>query len=493
MDILIFIYILLFIILAFIKLDWAVMLILAALPSFLIRFEILGIPFTLLEAMILVSFFIWFIFQTEFRNFIRGKYGWHDFLENRKQRVDYPFGLEIILLLVISFIAVAVAGFSDSSLGIWKAYFFEPVLLFILILNLFVGSVNKNVDVKYNQTTPSPSLLRRGIEKILWPLAISALAVSALAIYQKFTGAWIFNEFWAEAGNRRVTSFFGYPNAVGLYLGPLVLVMFGWFIHNFNKLQITDKRLRAKRLFLGFIIVLSVLAIYFAKSKGALIGVAAGLGIFFLLAVRKKIRWAIIFLFLIAAVGVLAYAPLRGFALGKTLYSKSLQIREQQWKETWEMLQDGRLTSGAGLANYQKSVTPYHQEGIFLRDYNDPDWHRKTVFNAEYRAKVWQPTEIYLYPHNIFLNFWSELGLAGMLLFIWIIGKYLAISFKLLAIRGNRDKFVILGLLCAMVAIIVHGFVDVPYFKNDLAVIFWVLVAMMSLINYELTITNYKR
>jgi len=85
------------------------------------------------------------------------------------------------------------------------------------------------------------------------------------------------------------------------------------------------------------------------------------------------------------------------------------------------------------------------------------------------------------------------LGLAGMLLFIWIIGKYLAISFKLLAIRGNRDKFVILGLLCAMVAIIVHGFVDVPYFKNDLAVIFWVLVAMMSLINYELTITNYKR
>ena len=31
-----------------------------------------------------------------------------------------------------------------------------------------------------------------------------------------------------------------------------------------------------------------------------------------------------------------------------------------------------------------------------------------------------------------------------------------------------------------MVVIIVHGLVDVPYFKNDLAVMFWALVAMIS-------------
>jgi len=66
------------------------------------------------------------------------------------------------------------------------------------------------------------------------------------------------------------------------------------------------------------------------------------------------------------------------------------------------------------------------------------------------------------------------------LLFSWIIGRYLAFSFKLLAVRDNQDKFVVLGLLCAMVVIIVHGLVDVPYFKNDLAVMFWALVAMIS-------------
>lgn len=456
MNLLIILYLIFYLILAKIRLDWAVMLILATLPSYLIRFKILGIPLTLLEAMILVSFFIWFVFQTEFKNFIRGKYGWREFRENRKERINYPFGLEIILLLIISFMAVVVAGFSDSALGIWKAYFFEPVLLFILILNLFVGA--KELDSGKHRS----QIRGCGLEEIFWALAVSALAVSALAIYQKFTGAWIFNEFWAEAGNRRVTSFFGYPNAVGLYLGPLILILIGWLA---QQVRVIKKQVISyKLLVILIIIILSGLAIYFAKSKGAILGVAAGLIIFLMLSVGKKLRWAAILLILIAAVGVLAYSPLRSFTLEKTFYSKSLQIREQQWKETWEMLKDGRLISGTGLANYQGSVVPYHQEGIFLRDYNDPDWHRKTVFNAEYRARVWQPTEIYLYPHNIFLNFWSELGLAGLLLFSWIIGRYLAISFKLLAVRDDKDKFVILGLLCAMVVIIVHGLVDVPYF-----------------------------
>lgn len=485
---LIILYLIFFAYLSFIRLEWAVLFLLASLPSYLIRFQIFGIPFTLLEAMILVSFFVWFVFQTEFRNFIKGRYGWKDFQENRKERMLYPFGLEIILLLVVSFVAVAVAGFSDSAFGIWKAYFFEPALLFILILNVFA-----NEKYKYTNNANDTDNTNSNLEKVILAFAVSAFAVSVLAIYQQITGAWIFNDFWADSANRRVVSFFGYPNAVGLYLAPLILIFVGWLssailIRKAEEFRGSIRKTgffasaqndKWKLFFVFATIVLSFFAIYFSKSKGALVGVAIGLGVFFLLSVGKKIKWVVVLLALILGVGVLAYAPARNFALEKTIYSKSFQIREQQWKETWEMLQDGRLISGAGLANYREAVALYHQEGIFLRDYSDPDWHKKTVFNAEYRASVWQPTEIYLYPHNIFLNFWSELGLAGVLLFIWIIVKYIAYSFKLLAVRDDRNEFIILGLFCAMVVIIVHGLVDVPYFKNDLAVVFWVLVAMV--------------
>ena len=479
MNLIIFIFCVLYFILAFRRLDWAVMFLIMTLPSYLIRFSVFGIPFTLLEAMILISFGTWFLRHTKFKEFIKGKYGWKDLKKSREKRTRYPFGVELILLLIISYIAVAVSGFSESALGIWKAYFFEPALFFILVLNVF-----GNRDAK---KSPQPPFTKGG-NKILWSLAISALAVSLFAIYQKFTGAFIFNEFWAAEETRRVTSFFGYPNAVGLYLAPIVMVLFGWLV---GKLRITNYELRInfKLLFVSLSIVLSLLSIYFAKSEGALIGAVAGLVVFGLLA-GKKARWATVGIVIFATASIMAFTPAREYAVNKILLRDlSGQIRKAQWVETWEMLKDGNIITGSGLTNYKNAIKPYHQEGIFVRDYNDPDWHKKTVFNEEFRNKVWQPTEIYLYPHNIFLNFLVELGIAGMFLFIWIIVKYFVIGMKLITnyeLRITNNKFLIIGLICAMVVMVVHGLVDVPYFKNDLAVMFWVLIAMMSLINLKL-------
>ena len=138
MVLLIILFIILYCILAFKRLDWAVMLLIAALPTYLIRFQVLGIPLTVLELMILISFATWFICHTELRNFIRGKYGWKELKDNRQKRKKYPFGPEIILLLFISWIAIITAGLSDMALGIWKAYFFTVVaktaIRFLLIL-----------------------------------------------------------------------------------------------------------------------------------------------------------------------------------------------------------------------------------------------------------------------------------------------------------------------------------------------------------------------
>ena len=540
--ILIILFSIFYLILAKIRLDWAVMFLIAALPSYLIRFSVLGVPFTLLEAMILIAFAVWVIANL------------HQIVDNLKLKIKllknpkseirnpkserYPFDIEIILLLIISFIAVAVAGFSDGALGIWKAYFFEPVLVFILVMNLPLP----------------PSLLRRGnekecryniLEKILWPLAISALAVSVFAIYQKLTGAFIFNELWAAEETRRVTSFFGYPNAVGLYLGPMAMVMIGFFLHEIKKIQDTrykiqtnsklqipnNKHLTAckagipnlkfqitnpatsrslsrkqrgdngagklqisKIIFIATVIFLSLLSIYFAKSEGALIGAAAGLAVFGLLA-GKRARWAVITLIFIAGLGIIMSQPVRNYAVKKiTLADLSGEIRKQQWIETWQMMANSpsRFIFGTGLANYQEAILPYHQEGIFFNKDNDPDFRRKIViFDDQYKAEHWQPIEIYLYPHNIFLNFWTELGLAGMLLFAWIILKFFYLGIKIirnynLEIRNSnivKEKYIVLGLLCSMIAITIHGLVDVPYFKNDLAVMFWLLIAMLGLIN----------
>ncbi len=46
--------------------------------------------------------------------------------------------------------------------------------------------------------------------------------------------------------------------------------------------------------------------------------------------------------------------------------------------------------------------------------------------------------------------------------------------------------------MCSMITITIHGLVDVPYFKNDLAVMFFVLIAMLGMINLELKSNNVK-
>ena len=474
------------------------MFLIAALPAYLIRFKIFGVPFTLLEAMILISFGTWFL--KNYKNVIdniklRLKMDGGRRTANGGKLINYPFGLEVGLLLIISYAAVGVSGFSYGALGIWKAYFFEPALLFILIINVF----GKKTKSDFGEAKSDFNA-----EKILWPLAISALGVSLLAIYQKFTGAFISNEFWAAEETRRVTSFFGYPNAVGLYLGPIVLVLFGWIagklqITNYklqinSKFKITNPKISLKNFFIGIAIILSTLSIYFAKSEGALIGVAAGLVLFGLLA-GKKIRLAATGLIILAIAGIMVYTPAGEYAAKKiTLKDLSGEIRKAQWRETWEMLKDGRLITGAGLANYQKTIRPYHKEGIFFNKDNDPDFRRKIViFDEKYKSKYWQPVEIYLYPHNIFLNFWTELGLAGMLLFIWIIGKYFATGTKIIRNPGDlKNKHLALGLIGAMAVIAVHGLVDVPYFKNDLAAMFWIFLAMMGLMKLKPETKNKK-
>jgi len=457
MSIWLIIFIIFFLILALSRLNWATILLIAALPTYLIRFKIMGLPLTLLETMILIAFGVWF-----FRSFAPRL---QDVIKNRNLRLRYPFSWEIILLIIISFIAAGVSGFNAGALGIWKAYFFEPILFFILVFNVLKD--------------------KREFTKIFWALVISAAIISVFAIFQKITGLFIANPTWAAAESRRAVSFFGYPNAIGLYLAPLIMLLIGW-LFSFSWTNILDQAL--KKLAIILTIISALLAIYSARSEGALIGLAGSLLIFGLLAGKKQ---RIATLIVLAAIigGVFWFAPSQDFIATKlALRDLSGQIRRQQWKETTKMLSEDKIISGAGLDNYQMAVRPYHQEGIFFNNDNLPNFDAVVWASSTLRTKYWQPVEIYLYPHNIFLNFWSELGLLGLLLFIWLITKYLVTAWKLSIALGRDsrpEQYLALGLMTAMIAIVIHGLVDVPYFKNDLAVMFWLFFALLGILNMD--------
>lgn len=434
----IFIYCLLFSFLSWRRPLLAIGLILAFLPSYLIRFTLWFVPTTLLEIMILILFISWLIKElTSSPSFL--------ILFHKEKKETEKISLSssgftkwlIALWLLVATFSVFVSSDLRTASGIWKAYFVEPIL-FLLV---FIDSVKTKKDLNL----------------ILCALGFSTFYLSVFAIYQKFTGFAIPNPYWQAEATRRVTSFFEYPNALGLYLGPIIVLYLGQLI---LKIRLLDfKNSIINHIFSLFIVFSSILAIVFARSEGAWAGVLAGLFFLFFFGWNKK-RALIILLIFVLILFALPFS--RNYILPLlTFQDESGPIRLSMWKEALQMLKDN-LLFGAGLAGYQSKVASYHQA---------------------------KHIEIYLYPHNIFLNFWSELGLGGLIIFLLIIINFFKQGFK---IYSQQTALYALPVIAAMVCLLVHGLVDVPYFKNDLSVIFWTLIGMILVVknpNFE-SVTN---
>ena len=388
------IYFLLFIFLSCKNLKYGIYWVIFTLPSYLIRFDIFNLPTTLLEGEILMLFLVWLV-----KN-----------IKNLK--ITKGFLIPIFLFLISATISVFVSPSFYSALGIWKAYFIEPILLLIVLVS---------------------TLKKKDLKDLFMVFGMQVVILSIFAIYQKFTGLFITNPFWADEATRRVTSFFSYPNALALYLAPLVVLFLGFSVKKYIYL-------------IPF--VLGSFAIYFTKSKGALIAILIGL-IFYVLFYKGNRKYFVSIL----AVVVILSGLLIGFGkidlkgTSTVTGGDSVSTRLEMWSETWEMIKTKPIL-GAGLVGYQPAVAPFHEK--------------------EY-------IEVYLYPHNIFLNFWSEIGLLGLISFILIIIYFYIYGFK------KYDKWSIIA-MATMTALLIHGLVDVPYFKNDLSILFWVIIGVIMIL-----------
>ena len=467
-----------FVILAIWRLDWALLLIIAALPSYLIRFNIAGLPLTWLEIMILIvcAVFVCKNYLTLASNI---KANW----SKGAIKFRYPFDWEIALFLLVAFGAALTAGGTSAALGIFKAYFFEAIFFYLVLVNV-LGNKRENLP------------------KMIWAVAISALGVSLVAWYQGLVDMEFLNPVWSQQNPPRATSFFPYANAVGLYLAPIIVLIVAYI----KDLWINCGQKRLYEIIaLASIVLMSAFSIYFARSEGAMLGVLLGvviIGLFSSPSVLRRgsvlrtgaMKIGAIGLLLVLAL-IMTYPQTRALVYEKaTLSDLAGEIRKQQWRETRKMLMSSpqNFFLGVGLSNYPEAVKPFHQEGIFYDFDRDPDFQKNLKASAEYRATHWQPVDVYQYPHNIFLNFWSELGLLGMLLFGWLLLKFLYYASLLYSKTGD---FLALGLLASMICVLVHGLVDVPYFKNDLSVLWWLLFAMLATLklHYERSITKNNR
>ena len=327
-----------FIFLSYRKLLWGVGAVIVLLPAYLWRFDILGLPTTFLELLIVSLFIIWLIKEK--------KYTKINFSLQKNSNNQVPKILRYLLgLWSLAAILALLTNFSYSSLGLWRAYFLEPLMFFLV----FIYTVKDKKDWKV----------------IINSLGLLLAWLFTVAMYQNFTN-WNYINAYNFPNVKRLTGPFAYPNALSLITAPLTALFAGLWIYT------KDKLLNWHYLILFiFGVSLAIMTV----SQGAIS--AIGFALFLALILAKKIRKIGISIIVLGLISILLVLPSIDINPELNLQSSSLDIRLNQWQETSDLLADNFLL-GVGLNGYQAALQNYHQT----------EW-----------------LEIYLYPHNIFLNF----------------------------------------------------------------------------------------
>jgi len=218
-------------------------------------------------------------------------------------------------------------------------------------------------------------------------------------------------------------------------------------------------------IFMWLLTLISLVAIYFSGSRAGLLAVGGGVGLYLILFFWnyfKKYLWAkvvLIFGIVLVIVGAgfffrpdLSVSPESG---GRV--SSSNNIRWEIWKTSLQMGKNHPVL-GVGLGNFQEAFGTFTQDRTNYPEYITP---------------------LALSPHNVFLMFWLTTSIFGFIAFIWLVFLFFKAGSE--SFKSSCAKV----LMAAFATIIIQGLVDTPYFKNDLAILFWLIFSFMILLNKE--------
>ena len=401
---------------------WSLFLILMLLPAYQIRLQILSIPLTFLEVLILILFSVWLIKKIIYKQYPIFSY----------KKLGVWFWL-ILAWFLISMVTIFVSLNLRAGAGISKAYFLEPILFLVVFLDI----IRNKKDLKL----------------AIGALVFSGLLVAFYAFYQKIVGQGVWStEIWGQPKILRTTGSFPHPNFLGLYLGPLFMLGLGYIFLNFKKnIPFILKIIFFIALFLGSFI--------FAKSEGVIIAIFISLFLYTMF-YRPFRKWSLI-LILIFVLFVSSFSVPRHYLTEKIFFQDlSGRLRVNIWKGAIEMLKEKPIL-GAGLNGYSVLASQYQER------YYDQDTQELIS------------VETHPYPHNLFLTIWLELGLLGLIIFFLILFQFFKQGFR----DFKKEPILIGSIMGAMTVILIHGLVDTPYFKNDLAILFWVIIGAMIIIS----------
>ena len=407
------------------KLEYGILAILLLLPVYHFRLKIGWVPTTVLELMIYI------VAGESLRQVFRDRPLTP--LYERIINLAYSFlgGIEkrrsmfwALLLWVGLLTSVAISTDLSSSMGILKAWFFDP-MLFVGIVYWYFRKLDKD---------------KRGqlLDNVINAIALSGLITSIIALAYYFTGNTTFDG--------RLASFYDSPNQLAMFLELTFLTAL--FVS--PRGYVAKKHIRiAFALIIGIVILLT-------QSTGALLGVLGALFVLIIIKTMVNKKYVIIKTILFASMAIavllpaLSLSPTTSLRIDKFFGEhSSVTSRTQIWRSAITIGVDhpvlgiGPGTFQGHYLEYQKGFSPY----------------------LEWAAP---------HPHNLFLTTWLYAGFLGLVAILGI----LVVMVNRVSSNSNDNPRLKLLILLVIMSSLIHGSVDTVFWSNELSVITTLLLTM---------------
>lgn len=424
---LILLALLLLFVLIYIRPALGLMLTLLWAPFYLFPLQLFQYAFPLAEVLVLLTTLAWVTRQLVHRaqRFKENKELTTPQLQQQRRRLQ---GLDLVMIAWV-FLGVLALSWSDQrgpALTELRVLFIEPAL-FYLVFRHEARALRTRILL-------TDALLTAG------------LLVALIGLWLFFRGEGVIT---AEGGARRLVSVYGSPNNAALFLGRCLPFALAWALPG----------TRAIRRWLALVlVVVLLLALALTQSAGALF-----LGLPLSLAAMLLLQWhrrALLPLLGLGAAGALGVAIAPGisprFARLLDLGSGTIHVRLQLWQSSLAMLRADPLR-GLGLDQF---LYAYRGTWILPNAWREPNLS---------------------HPHNILLDFWLRLGIAGPLLLLALLLTFWRSALRAFRSASSHGSRVLLaGSMGSMVSLIAHGLVDNSVFVHDLVYVFVLLAGLVA-------------
>jgi len=323
------------------------------------------------------------------------------------------------LLLLAAVVSGVAAANRLAALFELRAVFLLPALYYILLRAAGLSGAQK--------------------WRVVDAFVMGGCAVALVGLVQYALGK---NLALAEGGWPRLQSVYHSPNNAGLYLGrvwPFLVAVPLW-----------STTTRARRVTYGLLLLPVTLAVALSFSRGALL-----LGLpMALLAMGwqagGRYRWLTVIFTLICLLTLLPLLRFPRFASLLEPDQGSTFFRLGVWRSSLSLIRE-HLWTGIGPGNFLEA---YRTRYVLPSAWEE--------FNLEH-------------PHNLYLDHWTRLGILGILA-----GVAVQVAFFRQQLRrsGDTDRGLSIALTGSMVALLAHGLVDNSLFFPDLAMTFFLILAL---------------